>query len=248
MTTLVWLTGTDFHAPEFPVQTDGEAVGFGPALRLGEPAAPARTPCCLLLHLRPTQTGPNTQREAHQWTFQPSYSTNEATLKTVTSSRVPDVHGRTCLVCVEHVLLGGKDLTVLLVLHSRALEALRMQQSLDTQLPARLTRRLQWAAGAHLGSGGGNQLEHWNVTCMCDWMTDFKANMKLYLTALLAWLSEVPERMFCSAVTESRLTLDWVFKPADTAELHSVTLNSNMRLRCWNMNNYSQLSSSIQGD
>lgn len=60
----------------------------------------------------------------------------------------------TCLVRVKHVLLWGQDLTVLLVLLRGSLEDLWVQQSLNAQLPARLTRRLQRAAGAHLWSGG----------------------------------------------------------------------------------------------
>lgn len=70
------------------------------------------------------------------------------------SFKYPHLYELTCLVGVKHVLLWGQDLTVLLVLLRGGLEDLWVQQSLNAQLPARLTRRLQRAAGAHLWSGG----------------------------------------------------------------------------------------------
>lgn len=80
--------------------------------------------------------------------------------------RGPHMHVFTRLVSVKQVLLRGQDLTVLLVL-LRRLEALRVQQTLDAQLPARLTRGLQGAAGAHLGPGGGQKKHCSQHTSLC---------------------------------------------------------------------------------
>lgn len=68
----------------------------------------------------------------------------------------------TRLVGVKQVLLRGQDLRILL----RRLQALRVQQDLDAQLPARPARRVRGAAGADFRPWGGKKKQRLQPTSM----------------------------------------------------------------------------------
>lgn len=151
------------------------------------------------------------------------------------SFKYPHLYELTCLVGVKHVLLWGQDLTVLLVLLRGGLD-LWVQQSLNAQLPARLTRRLQWAAGAHLWSGGRQNKQRSDQTGVWSPVNGrlMTARGALPHGFVVPTLWSQGADGLLRRWWKSRYKLDWLFK--------TCIVSMNAVIRNWIINHYTQLS------